>query len=156
MQKIMPLAGLLFLLGCSSGDLSRKAARQVEIFHKPLPPSEKTTRLVDAVLKDYGDTVVVRKYNILDPATAPLIEKYGLPETHFPFALLIDGSFSAELDGKAVDFVEFPLEMKGIGRHEGDWTMAQLRRVLDDPKLIRPLNRARNWTEFEEPNPPSR
>jgi len=145
MLKLLPLAGLMFLAGCSSGDLSRRAVRQVEIFYKPLPPSEKTTRMVEALLKEYGAALEVKKYDILAPASVPLLKKYGLPETHFPFALLIDGSYSARLDGQAVDFVEFPLEMKGIGRHEGDWSLPQLRRALDRPELMLPLDTSRKW-----------
>lgn len=143
MKRTTVSALCLLLAGCAAVNTG-VAGRTVELFYKNKPPSLKTLGLVESVLEGRGGLRIIKR-DILDPASEPFRKKYGLPSTHFPFAVVIAGSFTAGIDGKTVDFVEFPLEMKGIGRHEGDWSMDQLRRVLDEPGLMRPLERNREW-----------
>jgi hypothetical protein len=111
------------------------AARTVEVFHKDKPPSLKTLERTKVVL-DAHDDCEVAYYLITDPENAELIRKYNLPDGHFPFAVVIDGKYSAAIDGRTVHFIEFPLFMKGIGRHEGNWSMDDLDRVLRDTSLL--------------------
>ncbi len=108
----------------------------IEIFHKEMPPSLETLAAVERVLEEYGDGYTVSRHLITDPETLELISLYGLPETHFPFAVVINGMLSAVIDGEKVDFVHFPLFMHGIGRHEGNWSLEHLSRVLDEPQLM--------------------
>ena len=65
-----------------------------------------------------------------------IITQFGLPSTHFPFSVVINGKFTANIDDKVVSFVHFPLFMKGIGRHEGNWSIADLEKVLYDNSLL--------------------
>ncbi len=148
MEKTTGLALCLLLAGCAATNTGG-GERTVELFYKKMPPSLKTLGLAEAALEGRKGLNIIKR-DILDPSSEPFREKYGLPREHFPFAAVIDGSFTAEIGGKTVDFVEFPLEMKGIGRHEGDWSMEQLRRVLDEPSLMRPLNRDRKWGEHDD------
>lgn len=152
MKRIIILTVLIFVFGCAPGDRHQleNKKRQVEIFYKPFAPSQKTLKMIEQVLENYADSLVIKKYGILDPASMPVIKKYGLPETHFPFALILDGSFSAEIDGKKIDFVEFPLEMKGIGRHEGNWSIPHLKQVLIHPELMKSLNKSKDWGEHSD------
>ncbi|OPL19097.1 MAG: hypothetical protein AVO35_12550 [Candidatus Aegiribacteria sp. MLS_C] len=64
--------------------------------------------------------------------SAGIIAEYGLPETHFTMAFVVNGCFSAMVEGEKVDFFHFPLFLHGTGRHEGDWQLEMLRTVLAD------------------------
>ncbi len=111
-------------------------ADTVEIFHKRMPPSLKTLARTDSVLTQFNDEFVVIHHLITDSSTAGLIERYNLPSTHFPFAIVINGKCSATIGGEKIDFVHFPLFMHGIGRHEGNWSMKHLELVLKDVTLL--------------------
>lgn len=65
-----------------------------------------------------------------------IIKKYNLPETHFPFAIVINGRFSAKINNNKIYFVHFPLFMHAIGRHEGNWSIDNLESVLIDNTLL--------------------
>ena len=126
-----PLILTVLLMPCVSD-----AELTVDLFHKNMPPSLETLERVDSVLAVFEDAVRVSYHLITDPAEAELISAHGLPQTHFPFAVVVGGSFSAELEGRRVDFVHFPLLMHGIGRHEGNWSLEDLAAVLADPSLM--------------------
>ena len=53
---------------------------------------------------------------------------------------MINGIFTAEIDDKIVSFVHFPEFMKGIGRHEGNWSISDLEAVLKDNSLLTEKN----------------
>ncbi len=108
----------------------------IEVFHKDMPPSLETLEQVYVVLSDYSDEYEVKYYLITDSSSAGIIEEYNLPSTHFPFAVVINGRYSAMIDGEKIDFVHFPLFMHGIGRHEGNWSMELLKKALDDNSLL--------------------
>ena len=121
------------VLQVSSGEASISA---IEVFHKAMPPSLETLEETDALLEHFIDEYEITYHLITDSATEDLIQKYNLPDTHFPFAVVINGSYSAMIDGEKIDFVHFPLFMHGIGRHEGNWSMESLELVLNDNTLL--------------------
>ena len=108
----------------------------IDVFYKEMPPSLETLEQVDSVLAEFSDEWVIGYHIITDTASVDLIRLYNLPDTHFPFAVVINGRYSAMVGGEKIDFVHFPLFMHGIGRHEGNWSMTLLRQVLDDPSLL--------------------
>lgn len=112
------------------------SSNTVHIFYKDLPPSLETLAAVEVVLEEHAAGYTVSRHLITDPGSEELIALYGLPETHFPFAVVINGKVSAMLEGGRVDFVHFPHFMHGIGRHEGNWSLDQLEMVLDEPGLL--------------------
>lgn len=108
----------------------------IEVFHKSMPPSLETLEETNTVLANYIDEYEITYHIITDSATADLIRKYNLPDTHFPFAVVINGRYSAVIGDERIDFVHFPLFMHGIGRHEGNWSMEYLELVLNDVTLL--------------------
>jgi len=74
--------------------------------------------------------------NSFNQQNQEIISRYNLPDTHFPFAVVINGKYSAEVEGKKIDFVHFPRFMHGIGRHEGNWSLEALEKVLRDNSLL--------------------
>ncbi len=108
----------------------------IEVFHKSMPPSLETLEETNAVLAHFADEYEIIYHLITDSASADLIQEYNLPDTHFPFAVVINGRYSAMIDDEKIDFVHFPLFMHGIGRHEGNWSMEYLELVLTDVTLL--------------------
>jgi len=116
------------------------AEKSIDVFYKNKAPSLKTLEKVKAVLEKYRSEYTITYYLITDPANGDLIRKYKLPETHFPFAVLINEKYSAQIDKRTVHFFEFPLFIKGIGRLEGNWSMDDLGMVLQDNALLLATN----------------
>ncbi len=132
---------ILLVLMMSSivfGQESKMAA--LEIFYKNKRPSQQALAEINKVVEKYEKTYKVSYYLITDPSNSGIIGKYGLPSTHFPVAVVINGIFTAEIDGRIVSFVHFPESMKGIGRHEGNWSISCLEAVLKDNSLLADKN----------------
>ena len=117
----------------SSGEASIST---IEVFYKNMFPSLETLYRTIEVLDHFSDEYEITYHLITDSATADLIQQYNLPDTHFPFAIVINGRYSTVIDGEKIDFVHFPFFMHGIGRHEGNWSMEYLELVLNDNTLL--------------------
>lgn len=128
---LMLLIATSFSYGCGSGSMGT-----VDVFHKNRPPALKALAKTDSILTECGGQFEIVHHLITEEETEPLIEKFGLPSSHFPFAIVINGSFSAMVGNEKIDFVHFPLFMHGIGRHEGNWSMEHLKLVLRDTTLL--------------------
>ncbi|MCD4829121.1 MAG: hypothetical protein K8R90_06815 [Candidatus Cloacimonetes bacterium] len=129
------LVSLLILLPVTLSS-NEEPLNAIEVFHKNQPPSLQTLEKVNGLLDEYSGEYEMTFYNISDSVNIALIREYNLPDTHFPFAVVVNGNYSAEIDGRKVDFVHFPLFMHGIGRHEGNWSLNDLSAVLDDNSLL--------------------
>jgi hypothetical protein len=116
--------------------LIAKPASTIDVFYKNQPPSLKTLEKVLPVLNEFSSKYSVNLHCITDTLSTDLIQEYQLPATHFPFAVVINGMFSAEFENKKIDFIHFPEFMHGIGRHEGNWSLEQLKTVLNTPKSL--------------------
>ncbi|MBD3423537.1 MAG: hypothetical protein GF417_03740 [Candidatus Latescibacteria bacterium] len=100
----------------------------------------KTLERVKPVIEKYERDYRIYYHVITDPENEELISKYNLPGTHFPFAVVINGRYSAKINDLKIDFVHFPLFMHGIGRHEGSWSLDALEKVLKDNSLLMEKN----------------
>jgi hypothetical protein len=108
----------------------------IDIFYKNKKPSQQALTEINKVVEKYEKTYSVSYYLITDPLNSEIISKYGLPSTHFPVAVVINGKYTAEFDDRTISFVHFPKFMKGIGRHEGNWSISNLEAVLKDVSLL--------------------
>jgi hypothetical protein len=108
----------------------------VSVFYKEREPSQRVLQRVSFILERYRDSYNIDLYNIDNDDNAEFISELGLPSTHFPFAVVIAGKYTANIDGKTVSFVHFPLFMQGIGRHEGNWSLADVEKCLADISLL--------------------
>lgn len=126
------------IAGCLDESLLNlsKYTRKIDVFYKEKAPSLKTLARAKEVLKKYERKYAIKYFLIADPENSELIENYQLPATHFPFAVVINGIYSARIGAETVLFVEFPKFMAGIGRHEGNWSIINLEMVLEDNSLL--------------------
>ena len=131
---------LLVLMMSSIGFGQESKMATVDIYYKNKRPSQQVLTEINKVVEKYEKAYTVSYYLITDPSNSEIISKYGLPSTHFPVAVVINGIFTAEIDGEKVSFVHFPEFMKGIGRHEGNWSISCLEAVLKDNSLLADKN----------------
>ncbi len=127
---------ILTILAVSLALSGETTISTIEVFYKSMPPSLETLEETNTVVADFTDDFEITYHLITDSASADLIQKYNLPDTHFPFAVVINGRYSARIGEEKIDFVHFPLFMHGIGRHEGNWSMEYLELVLNDVSLL--------------------
>jgi hypothetical protein len=130
--KIITVVLIIIVLSCLAAD----EKKVVSVFYKDMPPSHKVLDKVKPVLEWYKDKYTINYYLITDPKNAEIIAEFGLPETHFPFAVVIGDIFTARLHEEVISFVHFPAFMEGIGRHEGNWSIGDLDVVLTDNSLL--------------------
>lgn len=132
MRNILVL--LIFFIISSS--LVASETKTISIFYKNRKPSLKVLTRVDSLLAAYEENYTIKKYDIEAEDNLELIRDFGLPETHFPFAILIGKSFTANIEDRSVSFIHFPLFMHGIGRHEGNWSLEDLEKALRNNSLL--------------------
>lgn len=128
---------ILFLYVTLTVMLNASEKIKIEVFYKERKPSQQVLVKVDSLLTIYSDSYDINYYNIEDSNNLELIKEIGLPETHFPFAIAIDSKFTAEIDGTSISFVHFPEFMHGIGRHEGNWSLNDLRKVFENNRILK-------------------
>jgi len=113
-----------------------ESEKKIDVFYKNKKPSLQTLEKAKVVLEKYKSDYKITYYLITEPETQELIKKYTLPETHFPFAVVVNEKYSASIHNKKIVFIDFPVFMKGIGRHEGNWSMNDLDKVLKNNALL--------------------
>lgn len=127
---------LVLVMMILSNNLLANEKVTISIFYKDKKPSEQVLEKINQLLEQFKDSYQINYYLIEDQKNMDIITQFGLPSTHFPFSVVINGKFTANIDDKVVSFVHFPLFMKGIGRHEGNWSIADLEKVLYDNSLL--------------------
>jgi hypothetical protein len=132
--KLALLALLIMMLSILSAEELKM--NKAEVFYKKKPPSMKVLEQVKELLAGYEAMYQISYYDIEDEENQELILSYGLPSTHFPFAVVLNGRFTAGIDEKVVSFIHFPDFMHGIGRHEGNWSLDALNKALSDNTLL--------------------
>jgi len=131
---LLIIIAMLLICPALLAESSRKPI--VHIFHKHKTPSLKALEKIDALLDNYRDLYDIRYHDIEDEANLELIHSLGLPSTHFPVAVVIDGKFTVQMGDRIASFVHFPDFMHGIGRHEGNWSISDLEAALQDKSLL--------------------
>jgi hypothetical protein len=104
----------------------------VEVVYLNHPPVRPVLQDVNKLLATYGNRVSGAWYDFDTPAGADFAKAKGLTG-HTPLAIYINGSMDFKLDGRAVKFSSFPQgQDMGMGMvADGDWTIQDLQRVLD-------------------------
>ncbi len=128
---------ILILISLNSALLAVDTGKPVvHIFNKNKGPSQEALKKINAAMDNYRENYDIRYHDIEDEANLELIHSLGLPSTHFPVALVIDGKFTVQIGDRIASFVHFPDFMHGIGRHEGNWSISDLEAALQDNSLL--------------------
>ncbi len=150
MKSIIYAIFIIFIVSLLSCSQNKKNIR-IHVFYKNRTPSLKVLDAVKELLDGYNDNYEIIFLDIEDELNFDLISKFNLPETHLPFAVVIDGKYTAiNKDKELISFVHFPLFMKGIGRHEGNWSLDDLSNALNDNTLLLEQNILPELNEDEE------
>ena len=135
-MRLKSILIIVIVMMILSNNLSANDKEIISIFYKDKKPSQQVLEKINDLLEQFKDSYQINYYLIEDQKNMDVITQFGLPSTHFPFSVVINGKFTAKIDDKLVSFVHFPLFMKGIGRHEGNWSIADLEQVLNDNSLL--------------------
>ncbi len=110
--------------------------KSVIIFHKNKQPALQTLEKVKPAVEIFEKEYKISYYDIDDPKNLPLLKQSNLEGIHSPFAIVINGKFSAEVDNKVIEFLYFPDYMHFMGNHMGNWTLDLLTKVLEDNSFL--------------------
>lgn len=114
----------------SAGLTAKPDAVKVEIAYLNHPPVRPVLTEVNALLDKYGDKLSVTRYDFDTTDGAAFAKSKGLIE-HTPIAIFINGSMDFKNNSRAVKFYSFP-QNQGTGIvADGNWTIDDLRLVLD-------------------------
>lgn len=127
-----------FVTDLQAQETDRKT--RIEVFYKEQPPSLETLEKMKAFFKDHQDNCRIEYLLMTEPDHEKRMISYGYPNEHFPFGIAIDGKTSAKIGDEVIIFGNFPDFMHHLGRHQGNWTLAHLRRVLNHKELLLPDN----------------
>jgi len=128
---------IIVLVSLSSVLLAIETGKPViNVFYKNKGPSQNALVKINEALDRFRDLYDIRYHDIEDEANLELIHSFGLPSTHFPVAVVIDGKFTVQIGDRIASFVHFPDFMYGIGRHEGNWSISDLDAALQDNSLL--------------------
>jgi len=83
---------LIFIIAIGSVSCASNKT-DISIFYKEKNPSQQVLAKVKPLLTDYSHSYKIHYYNIEDEENSELIKNMGLPETHFPFAVVIGDKF---------------------------------------------------------------
>lgn len=137
MNHTLILTIILLLLALCSALLAVDTSKPIiQVFNKNKRPSQNALVKINEALDRVRDFYDIRYHDIEDEANLELIHSLGLPSTHFPVAVVIDGKFTVQMGDRIASFVHFPDFMHGIGRHEGNWSISDLEAALQDNSLL--------------------
>lgn len=134
MQKKTIFIFLLFLvtsslfISCARKTGNNAGQTTVDIFYLPHPPAEAIVKKVDAILQKFP-SIKVNKYNFSDPKNARRIEAHNLRE-HTPVAIFINDKNRFTIEGRTVEFKNFPRGDAFVPTLEGSWTYGDFEKVL--------------------------
>jgi len=124
------LAVLVSSCGSGGSAVAVEGPVRVEIISLDHAPIRPATEAAAAIAGEYGGDVAVSTYHFDTADGAAFAEDQGLTD-HVPIAIFINGRSEFEIDGRSVSFSSFP-QGDGTGVvADGDWTMDDLRLVLD-------------------------
>lgn len=137
MNHTLAIAITLALAALGSAMFTADSVKPIiRVFYKNKKPSQKTLVKINETLDNFRDLYEIHYHDIEDEINRELIQSLGLPSTHFPVAVVIEGKFTAKFGDRIASFVHFPDFMHGIGRHEGNWSIADLEAALQNNALL--------------------
>lgn len=120
----------VLLAACSSGGSEADGPVLVEIISLDHAPVRPAVEEASGLVAEYGEDVTLSTYHFDTPDGDSFAEERGITD-HTPIVIFIDGESEFEIDSRTVRFLSFP-QGGGTGLvADGDWTIDDLRTVLD-------------------------
>ena len=132
--KLVIFLSLLLLLAACGTDqpLGPVQVEIISLDHAPIRPAGQKVMEMAA---EYGEKVTVQRYDFDTPEGEAFAQEHDLTD-HTQIAIFVNGKMDFELDGRPIKFHSFP-QNGGTGMvPDGQWTMADLRAVLDQATNI--------------------
>ncbi len=127
---LLGLSAAVLLSACASGGSEADGPVRVEIISLDHAPIRSATTEVSDLAAEYGEDIILSTYQFDTPEGDSFAEDNGITE-HTPIAIFINGETGFDVDGRTVNFLSFP-QGGGTGFvADGDWTIDDLRAVLD-------------------------
>lgn len=127
---VLALMASVLLVACSSSGSEADGPVRVEIISLDHAPIRPATEKVSDLAAEYGEDVTVSVYHFGTPEGDSFADDNGVTD-HTPIAIFVNGESEFDIDGRTVQFLSFP-QGEGTGIvAEGDWTVDDLRAVLD-------------------------
>jgi len=109
---------------------------RVEVFYGNDLSSLEAFDLASETLEEYQGYYYLDYLPVTDPWSRHLLERYGVRGDSVSFAVAVNGTCSALMEGDTVSFIGLPARMRGSSSPVGEWTLAQLEMTLIDAELL--------------------
>ena len=132
---VLALMTSVLLVACSSSGSEADGPVRVAIISLDHAPIRPATEQVSDLAAEYGEDVTVSIYHFGTPEGDSFAADNGITD-HTPIAIFVNGESEFDIDdGRTVQFLSFP-QGEGTGIvADGDWTIDDLRAVLDQAVL---------------------
>lgn len=129
---LMLVLATIAIVGCSSNGTQTEASGpvQVAVISLDHAPIRSAAQEAAEAARQYGGQVNVVTYDFNSPEGEEFAAENGLT-AHTPIAILINGQSEFEIDGRTIQFTSFPAGTGTGAVPDGNWTMDDLRTVLD-------------------------
>jgi hypothetical protein len=116
--------------GASPAASSGTGSVTVEIGYLSHPPVRNALQEVDNLLATYGQQLTITRYDFDTSEGASFAKAKSLTQ-HTPIAIFVNGSMEFKLGERPVRFYSFPAGEGTLMMSGGDWTLSDLKQVLD-------------------------
>ncbi len=106
------------------------AAVKVDILFMNHGPMRPTVAKVKTLLHEYGEKVEADWYDVEQQAGKDFMQRNKI-HGHIPLLISIDGQSEFDIEGRAVSFQGFPTGASPFKRVEGNWSLEDLKSLLD-------------------------
>ncbi len=104
---------------------------QIDILYLDHGPMRPTVAVLKDLLRDYKGKVKVTWYNGDHPSGKLFMEQEGIVG-HIPLLIMLDGRADFTVAERELRFQGFPVGASPFMNMEGNWTMDDLRRILNE------------------------
>jgi hypothetical protein len=115
---------LIFSQLCSA------ASAKVDILFMNHGPMRPTVAKIKTLIADYGDKVQADWYDVDQQSGKSFLKKQKITG-HIPMLIQINGKSEFEIDGRSVSLQGFPTGASPFKRVEGNWSLDDLKILLD-------------------------
>jgi len=133
MKNILKNSTAFFLALCilfAASQTVYGATAKVDVLFMNHGPMRPTVAKLKALFQEYGDKVQADWHDV-DQQTGKIFMKKNKINGHIPMLVQIDGQSEFTIEGRNVSFQGFPTGASPFKRVEGNWSLDDLKILLD-------------------------